>query len=39
MCPIPFNIYGRKLYDGHFPSGTVVIHFWDRPYQKSDSIA
>ena len=26
MCPIFFDIYGMKLNDGHFPSGTVIIY-------------
>ena len=34
MCPISFNIYGKKLNERHFPSGTVIIYFWDKPYQE-----
>ena len=32
--PISFNIYGIKLNDGHFPSRTIIIHFWDKHYQE-----
>ena len=29
-----FNTYGIKLNDGHFSSGTVIIHFYDKPYHE-----
>ena len=28
------NIYGVKLNEGHFSSGTDIIHFWDKSYQE-----
>ena len=31
---VSFNIYGMKLNEEHFSSGTVVIHFLDKPYQE-----
>ena len=34
MCPISFNICGIKLNQGHFFFGTVITHFWDKPYQE-----
>ena len=34
MCPISFNIYGMKLNELHFSSGTVVTHFLGTPYQE-----
>ena len=34
MCPISFSIYGMKLNEGDFSSGTVIIHFLDKPYQE-----
>ena len=34
MCPISFNIYKIKSNNGHFSSGTVNIHYWDKPYQE-----
>ena len=34
MCPISVNIYRMILNEGHFSSGTAIIHFWDKPYQK-----
>ena len=36
MCPISFNISGMKLNEGHFSSGTIVLHFLDKPYQEKD---
>ena len=27
-----FNIYGMKLNELHFSSGTVITHFLDKPY-------
>ena len=36
MCPISFNISGMKLNEGLFSSGTIVLHFLDKPYQKID---
>ena len=33
MCQISFNINGMKLNEGHFSFGTVIIHFWEKPYQ------
>ena len=29
-----FNIYGMKLNEVPFSSGTVIIHFLDKPYQE-----
>ena len=34
MCAISFNVYVMKLNEGHFSSGTVIIYFWDKPYQE-----
>ena len=34
ICPILFNIYRIKSNEGHFSSGTVIICFWDKPYQE-----
>ena len=34
MCPISFNIYGMKLNEVHFSSGTVITPFLDKPYQE-----
>ena len=28
-----YDIYGMQLNEGHFSSGTVIIHFLDKPYQ------
>ena len=36
MCPISFNIYGIKINDGHFSTGTVVIQNYDNPYQQTN---
>ena len=34
MCSISFDIYGMKSNEGHFSSGTVMIHFIDKLYQE-----
>ena len=34
MCLILFNIYGKKLNKGGFSSKTVMIHFWNKPYEE-----
>ena len=34
VSPISFDIYGMKLNEGDFNSGTVVIHFLGKPYQE-----
>ena len=34
FCPISFNIYGKKINKRNFSSGTVIIHFLDKPYQE-----
>ena len=34
MCPISFNIFGIKKNEVNFSSGTVIIHFLDKPYQE-----
>ena len=34
MCLISFNIYGMKLNEVHFSSGTVITPFLDKPYQE-----
>ena len=34
MCPISFNIYGMKLNQVYFSSGTVITHLSDKPYHK-----
>ena len=35
MCPISFNIYGMKLNEANFSSGTVTTYFLDKPYQET----
>ena len=41
MCPISFNIYRMNLIDRYFYFQSVIVHFWDKPFQemnfKSDS--
>ena len=34
VIPISFNNYGMKLNEGHLSSGTVIIHFLEKPYQE-----
>ena len=34
MCPIFFSIYGMKLNEVYFSSGTGITNFLDKPYQK-----
>ena len=34
MCSVSFSIYGIKLIEGHFSSGTVIIHVLDKTYQE-----
>ena len=34
MCPISFNIYGMKLNQVYFSSGTIITHLSDKPYQE-----
>ena len=34
MYPTFFKIYGMKLNEEHFSSGTVISHFLDKPYQE-----
>ena len=38
MRPISYNICRIKSDDGHFTSRNVIIHFWDKPYQKINSL-
>ena len=34
MCPISFNIYGMKLDEVNFSSGTVTTYYLDKTYQE-----
>ena len=34
VIPISFNNYGMKLNEEHLSSGTVFIHFLEKPYQE-----
>ena len=35
MCPISFNMYGKKLVERYFSFRAVIIHFGDHKSQKS----